>query len=229
MSSGIPFNNSTKICLSVIYTLHDLHFCLVITKDTHIQCQRLKLFKKYLEGFRNTRLRNIITLNDRLIGLHTAYHIIRLHCKDLLQCVGCTICLKCPYLHLSETLSTKLSFTTQRLLCNQGVWTSRTCMDLIVNQMMQFQVVHVTDSGRTVKRLSCTSVTKLYLTISGDRNTFPECSVIFILIQILHNIRSKYIFVFLTELFKILCIYIVICKFQRILDIFLVCTIKYRC
>ena len=62
-------------------------------------------------------------------------------------------------------------------------------MDLIINQVMQFQIVHVTDSYRTVKILACTSVTKTHFTVSGDRNTLPQCSVGFVLIQILHYIR----------------------------------------
>ena len=102
-------------------------------------------------------------------------------------------------------------------------------MDLIINQMMQLQVMHVSDCGRAIEELSGTSVTELNLTVSGDRNSLPQCSVGFVLIQILHYIRCQNIFVFLTELLKVLCIYIVICKFQCILDIILVCTIEYRC
>ena len=102
-------------------------------------------------------------------------------------------------------------------------------MDLIVYQMMQFQVVHVTDSYRAVKVLSCTSVTKSYLTVSGDRNALPECSVSFILIQILHNIRCKNVFIFLTEFLKVFRIYVIVGKFQSILDINLVSAIEYRC
>ena len=39
-----------------------------------------------------------------------------------------TVCLKSPNLHLSETLSAELSFTTQRLLSNQRVWAGGTCI-----------------------------------------------------------------------------------------------------
>ena len=62
-------------------------------------------------------------------------------------------------------------------------------MDLIVNQVMQFQIVHVTDGYRAVEIFTCTSVTETHFTVSGDRNTFPQCSVCFVLIQILHYIR----------------------------------------
>ena len=102
-------------------------------------------------------------------------------------------------------------------------------MDLIIYQMMQLQVVHVTDSYRAVEVLACSSVTKSYLTVSGDRNALPECSVSFILIEILHNIRCKDVFIFLTEFLKVFRINIIVGKLQSILDINLVCAIEYRC
>ena len=102
-------------------------------------------------------------------------------------------------------------------------------MDLIIYQMMQFQVVHVTDSYRAVEVLSCTSVTKSYLTISGNRNALPECSVSFVLIKVLHNIRCKDIFIFLTEFLKVFRINVIVGKLQSILDINLVGAIEYWC
>ena len=41
---SVSFDNVTQICLAVIYVLHNLYFCIVITQDTHIQRKRLKLF-----------------------------------------------------------------------------------------------------------------------------------------------------------------------------------------
>ena len=92
-----------------------------------------------------------------------------------------------------------------------------TCMDLIIYQMMQLQVVHVTDRYRAVEVLACSSVTKSYLTVSGDRNALPECSVSFILIEILHNIRCKDVFIFLTEFLKVFRINVIVGKLQSIL------------
>ena len=39
-------------------------------------------------------------------------------------------------------------------------------MDLVVYQMMQFQIMHVSDCYRAVEVLSCTSVTKTNFTVS---------------------------------------------------------------
>src|SRR5699024_4076742 len=148
--------------------------------------------------------------------------------QALLKGIGCTICLQSPHLHLSETLSAELGFTTQRLLSYQRVWTCRTCVDLIIYQMMEFQVMHVSDGYRAVEVFSCTSVSQSYLSISGNRNSLPQFSVSLVLIQELHNFRAKGILIFFTEFFKIFCIYIVISQFQSILDIHLVGAVKYR-
>src|SRR5699024_7755554 len=101
-------------------------------------------------------------------------------------------------------------------------------MDLIIYQVMEFQVMHVSDSYRTVKILSCTSVSQSYLSVSGNGNSLPQLSVGFVLVKELHNFRTQSILIFLTEFFKIFCIYIIICHLQRILDIHLVGAVKYR-
>ena len=40
-------------------------------------------------------------------------------------------------------------------------------MDLIINQMMQFQIMHVSNRYRAVEELSGTSIAQTNLTISG--------------------------------------------------------------
>ena len=101
-------------------------------------------------------------------------------------------------------------------------------MDLIVNQVMQFQVVHVSDRSRAIEVFACTSVAELYLTGTADRNALPESTVIKVLTEIFHNLRTKDLFILLLECIPF-HVYIIVCKFQCILDIILVCAIEYRC
>ena len=61
-------------------------------------------------------------------------------------------------------------------------------MDLIVYQMVELEVVHVSDGDRAVKRFSCTSVTKLDLAVRRDRNALPQFPVIAVLVQIIQNL-----------------------------------------
>ncbi|CUP64901.1 Uncharacterised protein [Segatella copri] len=75
--------------------------------------------------------------------------------------MACTECLDSPDLHLSESLTTKLCFTTKWLLCNQRVWTDRTSVHLILNHMTQLQEVSHTNSSWLVKLLSCLTIIKV--------------------------------------------------------------------
>ncbi len=50
-------------------------------------------------------------------------------------------------------------------------------MDLVVYQMVEFQVMHVSDRDRAVKILACPSVAQPHLAVSRDRHTFPQLSV----------------------------------------------------
>ena len=63
-------------------------------------------------------------------------------------------------------------------------------MNLIVYQVVQLQIVHVSDGYRAVEIFAGTSVSQSYLTVSGNRNTLPQLSVSLVFIQKLHNLRS---------------------------------------
>src|SRR5690606_23350319 len=61
---------------------------------------------------------------------------------ELLQTVSCAIGFDRPNFHLTQSLTTKLGFSTQRLLRHQRVRTDRTSMDLFFDQVMQLEHVH---------------------------------------------------------------------------------------
>jgi hypothetical protein len=74
---------------------------------------------QYVERFRYTGSRHILSFYNRFIRLRTSDDIIRFDRKQFLQDVGSTVGFEGPHLHFPETLTTKLGFTTQRLLGNQ--------------------------------------------------------------------------------------------------------------
>ena len=100
-------------------------------------------------------------------------------------------------------------------------------MNLIINQMMQFQVMHVSDCNRAVEVLAGTSISQADFTVASDRNALPEFSVLQMGTQILHNFRIYNIFICCFELFPG-GVDIVICHLQSVLNIFLVCTVENR-
>ena len=162
--------------------LDDFH---VLVEYLDIQAQRLHdSFNQNLEGLRYTRLRNVVTLDDCLVGLDTAGDIVRLNGQDLLQGVSGAVCFERPNFHLTETLAAELCLTTQRLLGNERVRTGRTCVNLIINQMVQLEVIHITNGNAVVKALTGTAVVQPALAVcivaSLDQhflNVFQSCAV----------------------------------------------------
>ena len=74
---------------------------------------------QYIKRFWGTNLCDVISFNDGFIRLRTTGDIIRFDGKYFTKDVRRTKCFQCPNLHLTKTLTSKLSFTTQRLLRNK--------------------------------------------------------------------------------------------------------------
>ena len=100
-------------------------------------------------------------------------------------------------------------------------------MDLVINKMMEFKVMHEAYCNTVIKRFSRTSVAKFYLSVTAEFNALPLRSVVSVFIELIIYIALKKRFPLFGEFFPV-CIYIVICHFQRIHNINLVCAVKYR-
>ena len=127
-------DDEPKYSVCLLYT----SLFVILIQHLDVKAKRLQLFNQNLEGFRNTRSRHILTLNNGFIGLDTTDHVVRLHSQDFLQGIGSTVSLQCPNLHFAEALAAKLGFTAERLLGDKGVRAGGTGMDFIINQMMEF-------------------------------------------------------------------------------------------
>ena len=100
-------------------------------------------------------------------------------------------------------------------------------MDLIVNQMVELQVMHVADGDRGIKIFAGAAVAQTHLAVAGDRDALPKLSVLQMVAEILHDLRVEGILVFCAEILP-LAIDIVIGQFQGILDIQLVRAVENR-
>ena len=75
--------------------------------------------QEHVERFGNARSGHGIALNNCLVGTATSCDVVTLDGEDLLKHMAGAKGLKCPNLHLTETLTTKLGFTTKWLLSDK--------------------------------------------------------------------------------------------------------------
>ena len=100
-------------------------------------------------------------------------------------------------------------------------------MNLIINQMVQFQIMHVSDGNGSVKELAGTSIAQAHFTIPADGDTLPQFAVLQMGAKVVHNLGFNKVFIFCLKVFP--ChIYIIAGKLQGILNIILVCSVKDR-
>ena len=100
-----------KIPVRFFKILLELDLSAVVLKDSYVHAEGLKLFNEDFEGFRNSRLRDILSLDDSLVCLNTSNHVVRLHGEHFLKRICSSVCLKGPDLHLTETLASELCLT----------------------------------------------------------------------------------------------------------------------
>jgi hypothetical protein len=106
----------------------------------------------------------MITIDNVLVHLGPAVHIIRLDGEHFLQRIRCTVSLKGPHFHLTEALTTELRLTTQRLLSYQAVRTGRTGVHLVIDQVVKLKDIHIPHSHRTIEGVPGATIVQLGLT-----------------------------------------------------------------
>ena len=88
--------------------------------------------------------------------------------------MGGTVGLHGPDFHFAQTLSAKLRLTAQRLLGHERIRTDRARMDLVIDQVMEFEHVHDADGDRLVKGFTGAAVIQGGLAGFGESRFFQE-------------------------------------------------------
>ena len=70
-----------------------------IVHGLDVKREGTNLLDENLEGLGDTRNRDVLALDDGLVGLDAAHGIVGLDGQDLLQDVGSTVCVQCPNFH----------------------------------------------------------------------------------------------------------------------------------
>src|SRR6478609_11012727 len=85
-------------------------------EDLDVEAQGLHLLDEHLEALGDAGLGDVLALDDGLVDLHAAEHVVGLDGEELLQGVGGAVRLEGPDLHLTEPLATELGLPAQGLL-----------------------------------------------------------------------------------------------------------------
>src|SRR5438094_5574303 len=138
-------------------------------EDLHVQTEGLHLFDEDLEGLGDAGLGDVLALDDRLVDLHAAEHVVGLDGEQLLQRVRSAVGLEGPHLHLAEALAAELRLPAQRLLRDHRVRAGGASVDLVVDQVEQLHDVDVTDGDGPVVGIAGAAVVELGLAVGGDQ------------------------------------------------------------
>src|SRR5580765_2355600 len=118
-----------------------------------VQAERLEFADEHVEGLGQTRRERRVTLDDRFVNLRAPGHIVGLRGEELLEDVRRAIRFERPDFHFSEPLTAELRLAAERLLRDQRVRSDRARVDLVVDQVRQFQHVDVADGDVLLERI----------------------------------------------------------------------------
>ena len=153
----------------VLVDLTHLDLVAVGLQHLDVEAQRLHLLHEHLEALGDARLGDVLALDDALVHLHAAEHVVGLDGQQLLQAVRRAVGLEGPHLHLTEALATELRLPTERLLGDHAVRAGGAGVDLVVDQVGQLQDVHVPDGDRVVVHLAGAAVVQRGLAVDADQ------------------------------------------------------------
>src|SRR5690606_15368954 len=90
---------------------------------------------------------DLLAADDGVESGRTADDVVRLDGEHLAESVGGSVSKERPHFHLAEALTADLGLAAERLLGNEGVWTDRAHVDLVLHHVVKLQDVHVSDGG----------------------------------------------------------------------------------
>src|SRR6476620_10285753 len=140
----------------------------VAAQDLDVETQGLHLLEEDLERLRDARVGDVLALDDGLVDLHATGNVVRLDRQKLLERVGGAVRLEGPDLHLTEALATELGLTAERLLGDHRVRTRRASVDLVVDEVVELEDVHVADRDGLRERLAGAAVEEARLARGVD-------------------------------------------------------------
>src|SRR5438046_10766406 len=96
--------------------------------ELDVQTKRLDFLDEDVERLRRAGLQRVVALDERLVDLRAALHVVGFDREQFLQRVRRAVGLERPHFHFAEALAAVLGFAAQGLLRDERVWTNRARM-----------------------------------------------------------------------------------------------------
>src|SRR6478752_5853074 len=149
----------------VLVELTHLDLLAGLGEDLDVEAQGLHLLDEDLEALGDAGLGDVLALDDGLVDLHAAEHVVGLDGEQLLQAVGGAVGLEGPHLHLAEPLATELGLPAEGLLGDHRVGAGGPGVDLVVHEVGQLQDVYDAHRDGVVVGLTGTAVEQRRLAV----------------------------------------------------------------
>src|SRR5580704_3031034 len=145
-------------------TLHELD----------VEAERLQFADQDVKRFRHAWFDTRLAFDDGLVDFRAAINVVGLCREQLLQDVRCAISLERPDFHFAEALAAELRLTTERLLGDQRVRTNRARVNLVVDEMREFEHVDVADRDRLIELVAGHAVEEIDLASVRQASYFEQ-------------------------------------------------------
>src|SRR5574341_888118 len=152
-----------------------------------VQTQALELLDEHVERLRKSRFQRMLTFDDCFIYLCPSGHVVGLDREELLQAVCGAVCLESPDFHFAQPLSAELGLAAQRLLGDERVGAYGPRVQLVVDEMVQLQHVHVSHGHRLVELVPGPPVVQLRLAGFVEFGLFEHAANIIFLGAVEHR------------------------------------------
>src|SRR5487761_1138167 len=110
-----------------------------------VQAERLQLADEHVERFGHAGFDSGLALNNGLVNFGAAVNVVGFRREQFLENVRGAIRFKRPHFHFSEPLAAELRLAAQRLLGDQRIGPDGSGVNLVVDQVREFEHVDIAD------------------------------------------------------------------------------------
>lgn len=157
-----------------------------------VQAEPLHFLHQNVEGLRSAGLQGAVSLDELLVNLGSALHVVGLDRKQFLQRVGRAVRFERPDLHLAEPLAAVLGLAAEGLLGDEAVRADRAGVDFVGYEVVELHHVDVADNYLLVEIFAREPVDEAHLAALGKPRVFEVAADVLFAYAVEHGSGDLY-------------------------------------